>query len=105
VWIDLLLLLAAVSRSTGMSIAEAAGGRLLRAAASLAGLVILLLLAARLIPSQPAGAIALTLVSLLAFCAAAWSLILRGAERSALRGVVVSRLRGSATNGPGSGQL
>ena len=96
VWIDLVLLLFAVSRSTGMSVPDAAGGQLIRVIPSLVSLVGLLVFAARLVPSHSLLATGLTVASLLAFSGIAWSFILHDAERSALRGLLAARFGGGS---------
>lgn len=96
VWLDLLLLLAAVSRSTGISMAQAAGGRLLRMTTSMVALVLVLVLAQRLMRTDIALGVALAGAALIAFGGIGWSLLLQDAERSALRGLVAARLARSA---------
>lgn len=103
VWIDLLLLLTAVSRSTGMSIADAAGGRLGRVAPALAALVVLLSIAATLTSSNALLGAGLTISTVLAFGWFSWSFILRGAERAALRGLISGRLAGRSDSPAGPG--
>ena len=99
VGLDLCLLLAASARSTGVSIAAVAGGRVARTGGAVLGLVATLMLAAALLDSMPLVASLLTIVSIVGFLVLSWSWILLAAERDAIArilGVYAGSLRRGA---------
>ena len=82
--LDLCLLLAGSARATGVSIAAGVGGRTLRIAAGVLGLVGALIMAAVLLESAPAAAVLLTVVAVAGFLGASWSWILMPTDREAI---------------------
>jgi O-antigen/teichoic acid export membrane protein len=90
---DLWLLVTAVSRTTGIHVAEIAGGRIIRSATAIAVLLVTLTGAAAILPLSLVLSLLLSGSAITAFLIFSWSQVFLSTERRAIGGLLATRFQ------------